>query len=78
MVLLLSSIIRVNSLAKLLIDGLEKGGAIFGNLFRMGDNPSGNKKSLFREGYMVGEEYNHCHTELGEEYQENLYPCYFF
>ena len=57
MVLLLSSIIRVNGLAKLSIDGLEGRGAIFGNLFRKGDNdPSRTKKNLFREGYMVGEE----------------------
>ena len=35
-------------------------------------------KSLFCKDCMVGEEYNHHHMELGEEYQENLYPCYFF
>ena len=51
MVLLLSSIIRVNGFTKLSIDGLEGRGAIFGSLFRKGDNdPSGNKKP---EGYMV-------------------------
>ena len=48
MVLLLSSIIRVNSLAKLSIDVLEGRGAIFGNLFRKGDNDtSRNKKTCF-------------------------------
>ena len=51
MVLLLSSIIRVNGFTKLSIDGLEGRGAIFGSLFRKGDNdPLGNKKP---EGYMV-------------------------
>ena len=45
MVLLFSSIIRVNGLAKLSIVRLEGRGAIFCNLFRNGDNdPSGNKK----------------------------------
>ena len=54
MVLLLSSIIRVNGFAKLSIDGLEGRGAVFGNPFRKdGNDPSGNKKP---EGYMVGEE----------------------
>ena len=52
-VLVLSSIIRVNGLAKLSIDGLEGRGAIFGNLFLNGDNDSGNKKLVSR-GVLVG------------------------
>ena len=54
MVLLLSSIIRVNGLAKLSIDGLEGGGAISVNLFCKGDNDPSGKKNLFCEGYIVG------------------------
>ena len=77
-VLLLSSIIRVNGLAKLSRHGLEGRGAIFGNLFLKGDNDPSAIKNLLCEGYMEGDEYNHHHMELGEEYQENLYPCYFF
>ena len=52
MVLLLSSIIHVNGRAKLSVDELEGRGAIFGDLFRKGDNdPSGNKKFVLRELY---------------------------
>ena len=51
MVLLLSSIIRVNGLAKLSIDGHEGRGAIFGNLFRKGNKLSGNKKLVLRGLY---------------------------
>ena len=52
MVLLLSSIICVNGLAKLSIDGLEGRGAIFGNLFRKSNNdPLGNKKPVSRGLY---------------------------
>ena len=48
-VLLFSSIICVNGLAKLSIVCLEEWGAIFGNLFHNSDNdPSRNKKLVSR------------------------------
>ena len=43
-VLVLSSTVRVNGVVKLSTDGLERRGAILGNLFRKGDNDSENKK----------------------------------
>ena len=48
-VLLLSSTICVNGLAKLSVDGIEGRGAIFGNLFLNGDHDPSEINNLFHE-----------------------------